>query len=270
MQIFERELFLRIALVVLIVFTISTNAFAVIIERQSMRDMAPLISQGTLVVFDIDNTLIQQAQTLGSDQWFSYVLKQYTDKGMTKEAALAKTSGFWQQINYETGVLPVEPQTPAFLRRLQDAGLIVVGLTSRNAMFVDITERQLHDVQIDFSRSPISGRSDMAIDTVRYYHGVLMTTGQNKGESLLKFLNRFQLHPQKVVFVDDILGNVQKMEDALTKANIPVVNVRYGALDARVRAFNPKIPLVEWGIFSKYHRLISDDAALRIINSENQ
>jgi len=263
-----KGLILNLILVMVVWGSGLTQASAVILELKSMRDVGPLVDPQTLVVFDIDNTLIEQAQTLGSDQWFRFVLKNYIDHGMKADAALAKSMAFWKEINEVSRVNPVERGTPFLIRKMQDAGIKVMVLTARGTDAVGLTERHLREGNMDFSRSTISKDSDVLIDQgLRYRRGVLFSSGQDKGLSLLRFLKYFHISPPKVVFIDDLSKNVMAMEAALTLVHINVVNVRYGALDAKVRAFNSKIPLVEWGVFSKYHRLISDAQAWQILSA---
>jgi len=68
-------------LVIIFLFTLTLlgQARAEIIEVKNMAAVANLIDQDSLVVFDIDNTLIQPVQSLGSDPWFSYTLKTSID-----------------------------------------------------------------------------------------------------------------------------------------------------------------------------------------------
>lgn len=246
---------------------IGSSALAVIIESRKIQEITPYIDAQTLVVFDIDNTLIQPNQSLGSDQWFRYVLRSYVDKGISQEAALDKTLGFWKQINKVSNVSPVEYGEPLFVRKLQQSGITTMVLTARGTDVVAITDRQLNQVKLDFTKSSPFGDNDLLIDKgIRYRRGVLYVSGQDKGTSLIKFLQHFRLSPKKVLFIDDLSKNVHSVEAALTKAQIDVLNVRYGALDEKVKSFNPKLTLVEWGIFSKYQVLITDDEALKIIN----
>jgi len=58
------------------------------------------------------------------------------------------------------------------------------------------------------------------------------------------------------------------MEMALTRARIPVVNIRYGALDPVVKAFDPRVTLMQWRVFGISGRLISDAEARMIIGHE--
>ena len=46
------------------------------------------------------------------------------------------------------------------------------------------------------------------------------------------------MKPAKIVFADDKPHHAKNVDAALTAAGIPSVSFRYGATDAKVRAFN--------------------------------
>jgi len=164
------------------------SAPAAVLERGSWRDVASLVDQGTLVVFDIDNTLVQPAQSLGSDQWFTYVMKSYVERGMPKEDALAKTLAFWRRINEVTRVVPAEPETPLFMRRLQDRGIRVMALTSRSTDVVDLTERHLREAGYDLTRTAARGTGDVVLAPgLRYRRGVLFRRARTRARACLSF-----------------------------------------------------------------------------------
>ena len=62
--------------------------------------------------------------------------------------------------------------------------------------------------------------------------------GVDKGRLLVEFLQHIGLRPERVVFADDKPHHARNVDAALAAAGIPAVAFRYGAADARVRAFN--------------------------------
>ena len=67
-------------------------------------------------MFDIDNTLMEPTQTLGSDQWFYHQKEQYVLKGMTPSDALEQALSEWMSIQSVTKVKVVEPGTKDLVR----------------------------------------------------------------------------------------------------------------------------------------------------------
>ena len=238
-----------------------------------MREVAPAISQNTLVVFDLDNTVIEAGQTLGSDQFFGYLVEKGKAQGLDDKAAVNCALFNASFIQPFTPSIPVEVDTPRFIRTLQANGISVIALTARPFEWAKGTLSQLYSVGVDFRRSSVT--SDAIQDpnfTARFLNGVLfMKSGQDKGVALSNFMARAH-HPFKnVVFIDDKLKNVQNVDAAfnaaMNTAVIPHIEFRYGAADARVKAFNPKIADIEWAYFLKYGMILSDLSALNLLRN---
>jgi hypothetical protein len=56
-------------------FFLPSSLSSLIRECSTIRDVIAEIQPDTLVVFDIDNTLLRPCQMLGSDEWFYYYIK---------------------------------------------------------------------------------------------------------------------------------------------------------------------------------------------------
>jgi FMN phosphatase YigB (HAD superfamily) len=78
-------------------------------------------------------------------------------------------------------------------------------------------------------------------EPARFRSGVLFVGETNdKGKLLLELLRRLGLRPSRIVFIDDKVKNVRSVDQALRQAKIPSMVFRYGAADARVKAFNER------------------------------
>jgi phosphoserine phosphatase len=258
---------LKFLLLTLLTLVVVNQAQAEIVEAKNMGTVSHLITKGSLVVFDLDNTLIQPAQSLGGDAWFHYTFKTLVDNGMPTEDALKKTITLWQQVNVVTKVLPVQTNTPLFIHQLQEANVRIIALTSRSADFAIETEKQLAQVRIDFSRNSVGELGDLRISPgVRYRRGVISSSGQDKGSVLVQFLHHYNYSPSKIVFVDDQLRNVQSVDKALANL-IPNYSVRYSFLDEEVSHFDSRITDLEGTLFWGHGLLISDERAEALLKS---
>jgi hypothetical protein len=102
--------------------------------------------EDTLVVFDIDNTLLKMNQDLGSDAWFNW------QNGLLK---VSPPSGVAHDINgllniqrllYDlSGMGPPESSTPEFVAELRSVGYPVMMLTGRGPGTLSATLRELAD-----------------------------------------------------------------------------------------------------------------------------
>jgi hypothetical protein len=236
-------------------------------EIMRMENIEESVKPETLVVFDIDNTLMEPVQTLGSDQWYGYRVNTHESEGMSHKDAIAAAIREWQDVELRTEVEPVETSTPALITRLQDKGVTVMALTARAIDFAATTQTQLGAVGIELTRSAPTG-SDLNVpgeNPSLYTHGILFVGPYNeKGPVLAQFLHAVHLNPTSVVFVDDKAKHVGTVGAALAPLGVEYHGFRYGATDALVASFDRNIADVEFRYFLATGRILSDDQARRI------
>ena len=217
------------------------SAFAEIREIKSMKEVLKEVDAQTLLVFDLDNTLMEPIQSLGSDQWYYYIIKKYkeVDK-LSDQEAYDQADKVWNQTQWLIQVKAVESFTPELIEKLQKKKIKMMGLTARTYDISDITLKQLSSIGINLGHSVSS--QDMSfklVDTAYYKNGIVFQGEHNsKGDVFVEFLKRLNLKPKKVVFVDDKQKHVNSMEKALGEAKIKYIGFRYAAADERVEKFN--------------------------------
>src|SRR4051812_33940238 len=111
-------------LMVLLVLVSSIQAQAKIVEAKRINEILGYINSGTLVVFDLDNTVMEPVQMLGSDQWFDSLVKLF-------DGNIERAVDVWQNVQRKTEMKTVEPGTPDLIRGLRSRGLHVLALTAR-------------------------------------------------------------------------------------------------------------------------------------------
>jgi len=190
-------------------------------EISTMAEVRPELSTSTLLVFDIDNTLVEPVGNIGSDQWYYYIEKALKRDGLDQAAAETKAGEAWSKALATVKVKAVEDFTPGLIREQQKRGLKIMALTARDAGDAESTFRQLKDIGVDLAGNVI-----------------FVGDGPDKGKALVAHLKKLSLTPAKVVFVDDKPHHAKNVDAALSAAGIKCVAFRYGAADAKVRAFN--------------------------------
>lgn len=221
-------------------FTVQTS-FAEIREIKSMQEIKESVKPDTLLVFDIDSTLLMPTTYLGSDPWWDHLIDKYIKAGSSKQEALEKAAKDWRDSQKDIQINPVEDITPALVSEFQKNNIKVFALTARGFPIADLTINQLANNQIDFQKSALTKQIEIKLQDkypALYKKGVLFVGDNNKGILLLKFLEKLKYKAKNIVFVDDKLKNVQNVNEALEKANIPIIAYRYGAADDRVKSFN--------------------------------
>lgn len=249
-------------------------AQAKIQEALTMEEVKPFVNSKTIVVFDLDNTVFESVQTLGSDQFFGkYLLKAAESSNLEGKKALDWALEKATLVQPLSKVQAVEAITPAWIRDLQKKSIVTFGLTSRPKAWKEGTIQQLTSVGVNFSLSaklsqdrPVGPNKQGEL-----YHGVIfMGDGGAKGDYLLEFLKQNGMTGSRVVFIDDKLGNVQSVETVLNPTEIEHLSVRYGAADEKVKAFNYEVADFEWKYFLKCKIFLSDLDAKQMLAKQRE
>ena len=207
-----------------------------------LADIAPALAESTkrtLLVLDIDDTLLTSDGFFGSDKWYEWQ-KTLPASDPGKVPCLFDVIS----LNYETGgQRATQPDGPALVNAVQVDKLL---LTSRNPLYRGGTLRTLRDAgyalpaplagQADGSSWDFRKAPDAAPVRITYDQGVFMTTGQDKGLALLALLQRLHTRYDRVVLVDDGEKNISNMQNALRDAGIDYLGLHYTRVDKSVDA----------------------------------
>ena len=102
---------------------------------------------------------------------------------------------------------------------------------------------------------------------VLYRKGILFTSGTPKGSALRKFLDLIQLHPKKIVFINDKKTHLLDAATAAKELDIDFVGLRYSYSDERIRNFSPELAEIQFHR-STFSHILSDEEARRLLSHE--
>lgn len=245
---------------------ISVKAEVYDIER--MEDILAVIDDSTLVVFDLDNTIMETKQALGSDQWFSAMLKREMEEGKDIDAAVAVILPAYTKVHSVTEVEPVEEGIPQLIRDLQEKNIPVMGLTARSGPVIDLTFREIHSIGVDMRwTTPIKETVELELRLPAFLREGILFVGNNyKGDAMTDLISKLPKRPERVVFVDDKLAHVESVERAVKELGISCVGFRYGGADERVKSLDLQIADVQMRFLDG---ILSNEAAQAILESES-
>lgn len=248
---------LTVTLVLLLSACASTGvrSDAVLSEVRDITDLAavaPALAESharTLLVLDIDDTLLTSDGFFGSDKWYEW------QKHLAKDDP-GKVPCLFDVIslNYEAGTQhPTQPDGPARINALAVDKLL---LTSRNRLYFGGTLRTLRENGYALP-TMLGGRSDGLIWDFRksadatpvrvtYDQGLFLTSGQDKGVLLLDLLQRLRLHYDRVLLVDDGQRNIDNMRAALRTAGIDYLGLHYIRIDKSISADDAQAGRAGW------------------------
>ena len=226
-------------------------------------------AEHTLMVVDIDNTLLAMNQPLGSDQWFEwqeYLLENEPDSPYLVAKNFSELLDV-QGLLFAAGTMrPPQSNQPKLFNKIQDLGVPTLILTSRGDQYRASTERELIGNGYEPARNAIeaeglslepyapydmknlqaSGLNEAEAKLfglkdnprlVSYGKGIFMSAGQHKGAMLLTVLEKAKVKPKAVVFVDDHGRHVNRVYDALSRRGIESTVFHYHKEDDNVKRF---------------------------------
>jgi len=185
----------------------------------------------TLVVFDIDDTLLESKNFVGGDAWYRWQTKKpvYNKKGnlvSLKEdeeflCIYESLSTFYSYGTYEA----TQDDAPEIVRNL-DSKYDMYFLTSRSPFYRNGTERELNAA----TYSPID-KSGEDSENLLYFemrnkrdkfmpisvkNNIIMSTGVHKGRVLKRVLDEDKVSDKytHIIFVDDGYENISNMKEA--------------------------------------------------------
>jgi hypothetical protein len=238
--------------------TTSFTAQAEIIESSSIMSVLNYITTPkTLVVYDIDNTLARPEQELGSDEWFCYVVNQKIAEGLDYIDAINAALPVCYYAQFNLPLVATESAIPTLLTTLAEQQVYTMGLTARGLFLAERTHEQLINININFCMPEIS--SEELVLPMKYpclyKYNIIFSSNNDKGETLLRFLDTINYHPDRIVFVDDKLYHVQAVEKAALSRNIEYVGIRYSACDEYINHFDPVKADIQLQMLRQHNRM---------------
>ncbi|MBX3021178.1 MAG: DUF2608 domain-containing protein [Bdellovibrionales bacterium] len=232
------------------------------------------LASGDLLVLDLDNTVFREAQTLGTDEWYTHASLQLTAQGLSWREAATKLGPLNFAIKDRTEMRLMESELPELIARLQKRGVAVIGLTARHPLMAQLTLRQLRALGVDFSRSSFPSQSlvDFRLPELNndflWDGGVAFTDGSPKGLVLKSLLNKTGFRPRRAMAVDDRIHHVHTFVEALLELRIHGRVIHY--LKALEEPFEAAVADLQRAVFEDEGRLLSDaEARARLTASAN-
>lgn len=235
---------------------IPTFLFGRIVETQNFDDILIYLEQApskTMVVCDIDNTLIMPREPLGSVAWGEYLLKRLQSKGVSKKDSEIIEHILWKTIQPCIEVQTVDPRTAEIIEELKRRQIPVLGLTARFPEESWFTFDQLQSVNIDLTPQNELPQKLLQIPlepAAAYEKGILFSTTLNKKSSvLIKFLELHKMDLGGIIFVDDKLHHVEDVEKTCKMLGIECIGVRFSGADESVKRFDAAKAELQWEFF---------------------
>lgn len=230
-----------LSLVITFILFSSLQLHAIIFESDTLSSVLAHADKDTLVVFDIDNTIMETQQYLGSDVWLCHTIDQCKSKGFSAKDVLNYILPLYFLIHEYHDMKPIQ-NAPALIKTLQNKNITVIALTNRSKHITQITLDQFDKMGIDFSLTSICDKNlEIRHKYLGFFKkGVIFCAANPKGEMLFLVLEKVGCAPKKILFIDDKLKYVKSVEKESEKHNIECIGIRFSGADATKAKFDPK------------------------------
>lgn len=236
-----------------LLFILFINSFlqSEIYEIAHFEEIYKYLEPETLVVYDLDDTLISMNQHMGSDHWFYHQFDRYQKSGMSTRDALEKALNEWESVQHLSGCKAVEHVNPEVVAYTQ-AHYTVIGLTTRGLALASRTSQLLRESGYNLSVNPLT-QDELHFmqenEGILFRKGILFTAGRHKGECLEKLLKAVGFTPKRVLFINDKKSHLLPVEEFCERVGIEFTGLRYGFVDKRRDAYNPEVGDLQWAHF---------------------
>jgi hypothetical protein len=222
--------------------------------------------ENVIVTFDIDCTLLTQADNFGSDIWWDWqsdLFANHQDSPYLISKDFGTLLSTQRMIQSYTKCYPTEENFPDVIKKLQKDGFTVIALTARGPEGRDLTETQLNECGFNFNNDSLSrgfpgtylpynvnepekdGITGEEVTNfklkspraVSFFNGIMMVSGQNKGIMLKSLLHKTGKKFKAIVLVDDGKKNTDNMYTVYKASDVDVNSFRYSYDDAIKRQF---------------------------------
>ena len=247
-----------------------SSLFGQIHEIKQIDEVFDHIHPETLILFDVDDTLICAPHLLGREQWFHDRVQLLQEEGFSLKEAQDQAFHEWHAFQHITRMDLVEEHTSRVIERLQEEH-VVMALTARDPALINPTRRQLAGHGIFLEKDSLLQESlhlSMKPTWTVYSEGVIFTCGGNKGKALFAFLDQIGFEPKEIVFVDDRKRGLSEVEECALERGIPFTGLRYGYLDVRSVPYDRKIAREQHAHLFKI--LSNEEAKEKMIHSSRE
>lgn len=192
----------------------------------------------TLIVFDVDDTLIASTEFIARGNyfpwWFKLLLAIRFPQLLNNNCWNAVHSLIWTHAPQ----FLVEPSVPAMIQALQARGITVIALTSMKTgsygVIPDLPSWRyavLKKMGIEFSQqyadTTFTQLAPYQGDYPALFHGILCANHTDKGAVLGAFLDYAQITPQTIIYFDDTVLFDQQVGALCAQRHIPCILFNY-------------------------------------------
>lgn len=257
------------------IFYSSTKCHDQITEINSFQEVNfNAITSDTLVVFDVDETLIKQVDNYVLNEHNSEV-KKFTQRIFTRFSE-EQQDLFYGIMLSEAARPLIEPYIVDTVNKLKQRNILVIACTAMNTGKLATFDRlevwrYNHLKSLGFEGS--FEDQDIAFPIFKtnpvFYRGILATDRETKGNVIGAFLDHMHLHPKKIIMFDDNDDYLKTVLNECCKRGIAFVGYNYLGGDYTV-PWDEELGLFQANYLIEHHHWISDTQARKLMEQSKE
>jgi FMN phosphatase YigB (HAD superfamily) len=238
---------------------------AKIIQTNHIEDILSHLNASTWVLFDLDDTLIEGENQLGSAKWYYHETEKLVQRGLSNEHAQKVFYPQWILSQTICPVRTIEPHTALIVAKAQAMTERAIGLTTRPPPIASLTSEQLQKLGIDLTETALEFPSGFDLEATVYRNGIwFLSDLPSKGKIVLRLLDAMEAHPKRIVYIDDGRHHLEEMEKALSEKKIEFIGIHYKR--AQKRPYDSQIADLQ---YRSLPEILSDAEAALILKVKN-
>lgn len=237
--------FILVAGLFVSLFLFNINLSAIIVETNKLDDIFKYANKDSIVVFDIDSTLVEIESSL--EYWINHRDEDLEKMGVKSGDASDLTLYTFFVISRVAKLLPIN-NSPKTVNELQKMDIHSIALTNRSIPVANRTVKLLRNINIDFSKNGLyNDNLELKITHNGIFSRGIIFAGKNdKGKMLALFFKTINYVPKKLIYVDDRIEYVKSVESQFDNSNfgghkVEFIGIRYSFMDEKKKNFDPKV-----------------------------
>ncbi len=238
-------------------------------EIHEIESVKNYVSSDSVVFLNVGDTLFAPSSMLSDYQFREYFVER-ANVLLDKQKAESLINEIKAVIVEKIPKVTPEKVTPLVVKELQDASIPVLGYSGRFFRTAyapnngEIVHNHLQAMRIDLTRILIPEYEN---EDYVFKYGILFTNKKAPGPAIADFFAQMSDKPARLIVVDDSIKDLTSVEDNIK--DIDIVLLRYNSVDARKQMFDPEIASLEFFEYFQNGRLITDEEAIQIKQSNN-
>jgi|SaaInlLV_10m_DNA_2_1039722.scaffolds.fasta_scaffold00501_4 hypothetical protein len=236
----------------------------------------PALDEHSLVIFDIDETLIEAENLFCSNVnkkaksiWYPLY-----EKARKEISSRDKQRILWRRAAMALESTLIDVKVLQLIEQIKKQKTKVCALTKcstgkreeqkslEESRFDDLKKLGI-DFRTSFPEHELFTLSELVTeDSVpMFYKGILLTAHSTKGKTLTAFLNTIHWWPKRIIFVDDKIENLEDVALVAKEKNIPFLGLHYLAAEDMPCDVDPKVAAFQIDYLMEHEQWINEDEA---------